>query len=147
MKMGFIMACFNVRSFFAPIVCLAVLAGCGGGTDLPDIGDVSGKVTLDGKPLDGARIEFVPAKGRPSYGLSDDEGNYTLRYSASVNGAMLGKHKVAIRSEREPVLGEGDTPSVEARKELLPAKYHEQSELTADVVAGSNTIDFQLTSE
>jgi hypothetical protein len=32
-------------------------------------------------------------------------------------------------------------------RELLPAKYHAKSTLTADVAPGSNTIDFPLTAK
>ena len=128
-------------------VFLLPLAGCSGGANLPELGQVSGTVTLDGQPLDGATIEFVPEKGRPSSAITDESGNYKLRFSATTNGAVLGKHDVAIRSFRDPVSAEGDQPGVEGRDELLPARYHENSELTAEVAAGSNTIDFTLTSE
>ncbi len=55
-------------------VCLTMLLsmGCGGG-DMPELGDVSGKVTLDGKPLVGINILFTPEKGRPAGGVTDEE--------------------------------------------------------------------------
>ena len=131
----------------AALLSVIALVGCGGGPDLPEMGQVSGTVTLDGQPLDGATIEFVPQSGRPSSAITDAEGKYTLRYSARTNGATLGKHNVSIRSERDPVSAEGDQPGVEGRKELLPARYHEESTLVEEVAAGSNTIDFALTSD
>lgn len=43
--------------------------GCGSGVALPELGTVSGVVTLDGKPLPGVTVKFVPANGRTSSGL------------------------------------------------------------------------------
>jgi hypothetical protein len=118
-----------------------LLAGCGG-TEHPDVADVRGTVTLDGQPLANASIMFQPTTaGRPSLGTTDDQGNYTLLYLDGVEGAMLGTHKVVIRTE---VPGEDGEPPVV--REKLPPKYHNRSELTAEVAQGKNTIDFPLSS-
>ena len=39
---------------------LALLAGCGGNSNLPKLMPVTGTVTLDGKPLSGVMLSFVP---------------------------------------------------------------------------------------
>ena len=124
-----------------------VVSGCGGPPPGPDLGTVTGTVTLDGKPLADASITFTPANGRPSVGTTDASGKYTLSYTIQKPGAMLGKHKVTITTQKPASGGEGDEPAVRGREELLPAKYHAESELTADVQAGPNTIDFALESK
>lgn len=123
-----------------------LLCGCGGGADTPDLGQVSGVVTLDGQPLEGAVIEFIPQGGRPSSGTTDSEGKYDLRYTVEEDGALIGSHEVRITTAREQTGGEGDQPLVEAREEQLPPKYHTKSELKENVEAGSQTIDFALES-
>ena len=123
---------------------LSLVLGCGvGGADIPDIGHVVGTVTMDSKPLSGALVTFQPEGGRPSAGRTDENGKYELVYSRNNNGALPGMHVVSIST-----LDEGDPDSgIEATKETIPAKYNVQSELTTTVVAGDNTIDFDLDSE
>jgi hypothetical protein len=122
------------------ILVAACFAGCGG-PDHPDVGRVSGVVTLDGQPLADATVMFQPTSGRASIATTDSAGKYSLTYLDGVPGALLGQHKVIIRTE---IPGEdGQPPQV---KEKLPKRYHDQTELTAEVKPGSNTINFDLTS-
>jgi hypothetical protein len=117
--------------------CAVLCCGCGGGaSDTPELGQVSGTVTLDGQPLAGANLEFVPQEGgRPSVGTTDEAGHYELRYSQDEPGAKVGTHTVSIRtfSYSAP-----DVP------EKLPAKYNAQTTLTATVKPGENTTPFDL---
>ena len=64
-----------------------------------------------------------------------------MEYTVRDKGALIGKHIVYIRTEMEAT---EDTP---ATRERLPNKYHNNSELTADVKAGSNIVDFELFSK
>ena len=111
-----------------------MLSGCG--TDGPALGTVSGTVSLDGEPLEGATVIFQPEVGKASFGKSDQEGHYDLRYSKDRKGAVVGHHVVEIRLA-------GDTTPVEP----LPARYNTESELTADIKKGENQKDFPLHSE
>lgn len=120
------------------------LAGCG--KSGPEILAVSGVVTLDGQPLDQARVVFVPEKGRSAVGLTDSNGAYKLQFTEDRWGAMAGPHKVMITTERSQTGGEG-TPLVPGRKELLPKRYHEATELQANVAPDKQTFDFALTSK
>jgi hypothetical protein len=115
-----------------------LLSGCGG-PEHPDVGRVSGVVTLDGQPLAEATVMFQPTQGRASIATTDSAGKYSLTYLDGVPGALLGAHKVIIRTE---IPGEDGQPPI--AKEKLPKKYHEQTELTAEVKPGSNTFDFEL---
>ncbi|MCA9023501.1 MAG: hypothetical protein KDA74_25305 [Planctomycetaceae bacterium] len=127
---------------------LVLLSACGGGSDTPPLGTVTGVVTLDDKPLADAEVTFQPEKGRPSLGKTDSEGNYTLVYTASDNGALIGTHKVLITTAVEAFSDEsGAGNDREARPEILPPKYNAQTTLTAQVKPGTNTIDFPLKSK
>lgn len=124
------------------VACLMVLQGCGGPSG-PPVGQVMGTVTLDGKPVPGARVTFEPAKGAagaPAGGRTDGQGKYELWTSKDRKGAAPGNHTVRIETDPNPDPETGKTPPP------LPAKFNAQSKLTAEVKAGSNTIDFPLTS-
>jgi hypothetical protein len=135
---------FRSRSVMVLLVdalMLVCLAGCGT-PEHPEVGRVSGHVTLDGQPLPEATVMFQPTEGRASIATTDSAGKYSLIYLDGVPGAKLGAHKVIIRTE---IPGEDGQPPI--AKEKLPKKYHQNTELTAEVVRGSNTFNFELQSE
>jgi hypothetical protein len=115
--------------------------GCGGG-----LASVSGVVTLDGKPVEGATVSFTPATGDGggvggSYGKIDAQGTYSLRtVVGDRSGSVPGKHKVTIS------LSKSDATNPEgASKELIPTKYNTKSELTFDVPSsGTDKANFEL---
>ncbi len=127
------------------LVVTAMIAGCG--QSGPEILPVTGVVTLDGKPLDQARVVFVPDKGRPAVGLTDSSGQYKLQFNETKWGALSGPHKVQITTERQASGGEGGEPLIPAQKELLPKKYNESTELQANVAPDKVKFDFDLTSK
>lgn len=127
---------------------LAFCAGCGNSS----VGKVTGKVHLDGQPLEGAVVTFYPIlegsaspssnRGGASYGRTDAQGEYVLVYNRNENGAEIGKHKVVITTLEE---GGGYGPG---SPEKLPKRYNVDTELVAEVQSGRNVIDFlDLTSE
>lgn len=123
---------------------LAGLVGCGGGgaglTDETLI-PVSGVVTLDGAPLEGAEIVFEPqGAGGMSFASTNAKGEYSLLYNQQQNGAVAGEHVVRIRK-----IGGPDTNFDTLN--MLPEKYGEKSTLTATVGADSKTHNFDLTSK
>jgi hypothetical protein len=80
------------------ILCLALLAaplaaGCGG----PKFLKVTGRVTHKGQPVPSTQLRFMPDNGeRPSNGQTDDDGNFTLRYSRTQEGAPPGGYAVFL---------------------------------------------------
>ena len=130
---------FVLRASNFALVMLFFVVGCGG-PEHPEVGRVSGVVTLDGQPLAEATVMFQPTNGRASIATTDSAGKYALTYLDGVPGALLGTHKVIIRTE---IPGEDGQPPI--AKEKLPKKYHEQTELTAEVGPGTNTFNFELT--
>jgi hypothetical protein len=126
---------------------LLVFAGCGRTNMAP----VSGRVTLDDKPLARAMVIFQPASegknpGPGSAGKTDDNGQFTLQLMTSnVQGAVPGKHKVSITAYE----GGDEVPSSGSRavfrKALVPLKYNAETELTFEVPPqGTNSAHFDL---
>ncbi len=111
--------------------------------DQPDLGTVSGVVTMDGAPLAGALVSFAPAEGRASHGVTDPEGRYELLYIGSTKGAKVGPHNVHITT----YVADDSDPDARNIKETIPAKYHKDTILTADVKEGNNNCDFKLESK
>ncbi|MCA8984713.1 MAG: carboxypeptidase-like regulatory domain-containing protein [Planctomycetaceae bacterium] len=131
------------------VVCciglLLVLPGCGG-TSLPATVSVSGIVTFNGEPLADATVVFYPAEGKPATGKTGPDGVYKLTTFQADDGALPGKHKVAIsKSSAAP---ESNSPEDMAKiKREIPDKYSnaDTSGLTADVQVGQTAdIDFNL---
>ena len=119
------------------IACLSLAAGCGG----PGA-SVEGLVTLDGRPLPGARISFHPdSPGPVAYGLSLDDGSYWLKTGARQSGLAPGGYRVTVFA-LEVVDGDGQaagpllTPSVYADPRKTP--------LRCQVEAGRNEIPLNL---
>jgi hypothetical protein len=86
--------CSIRRGFRLPgIAALALMAaGCGG----PGA-SVEGLVTLDGRPLPGARITFHPdAAGPVAYGVSLSDGSYRLKTGAKESGLEPGGYRVTV---------------------------------------------------
>lgn len=113
---------------------LALFVGCADG---PELANVTGKVTYNGKPVIGATIYFIPLDdGKQSIGYTDDDGQYELQYTLQRSGALIGRHRISIqifpRKGIEPV--------------PVPAKYGGSSEVQVDVVSGSNRFDIELAS-
>lgn len=122
-------------------------SGCGSSVKT-DLGQVQGTVTLDGSPLANAQVVFSPDGGRPSTGVTDDAGKYTLTYIRDTKGAKIGKHSVRIESVPPPSEPTAENPEgVGAFVEKIPAKYNAETQLTAEVKPGENTCDFQLVSK
>lgn len=89
-----------MRHFIRTLAVLALavpIIGCGGGSNHPPIAEVTGVVTKQGQPLVGARVEFYPVNnGAASYGQTDAQGKFELRYSTGGFGAAVDKHSVTI---------------------------------------------------
>jgi hypothetical protein len=111
-------------------------AGMWSSVKLPPLGRVTGVVTLNDQPLPGAMVTFIPlvdpkknSKAEQtgnSVGMTDQQGKFSLQYSAETLGAVVGKHYVKI------------TATDQAGHELVPDSYNVNSVLSGEVKAGSN---------
>jgi len=128
-------------------ICL-LACGCGGEKLAP----VSGQVTLNNQPLPNATVTFQPIPkegsieaGPESVGQTDNQGRFTLEMpKTNSKGAVVGKHKVMISAlQGPPPDPKDDNPK--PRKELVPARYNTETELTFEVPAGgTDKADFAL---
>lgn len=125
------------RSLF--LIGVSTLLGCGG----PQFGQVSGLVTMDGKPLPDIAVRFEDEGGSAAIARTDQTGRYELRYTVDQIGAPVGKHKVTIFTPAPVSEGTGER----AKAEIVPAKYNAKSTLTQEVKAGKQTCNFELTSK
>jgi len=132
-----------------------VSAGCGGGAaDLPELVPAGGKVTLDGAPLAGAQVTFVPVgttRGNDVNGYSDEAGRYELE-SRHGAGAPVGEYRVVITKLVMPDGSDfpvdSDVPPMDSpARQILPPQYSDfdQTVLKATVPqGGSHRLDFAL---
>jgi hypothetical protein len=110
--------------------------------NLPPLGSVSGKVTLDGKPLPNATVRFIPLeegnknserKGASvALGFTDENGQYRLFYVKDTTGAAVGPSRVEIEAKDQT-----------GRNRVRP-DFNVQSTLQREVKSGSQQIDFDV---
>ena len=105
---------------------------------------LSGKITVDGQPLEHGLICFYPKGNGQVSGGPITKGAYSI---PEEKGANAGPYKVEIhwtkptgKRVRDPYGEE----IMDEYKEGLPDKYHKNSELTADVSAKRTKFDFEL---
>jgi hypothetical protein len=134
------------RYFFVPLLVLP-LASCGGPYK---VAPVSGRITLNGDPLDHASITFQPVAaeggadpGPGSGAFTDAEGRFTLLLvGKETKGAVVGKHKVRIYLTPEANVVDKAKKPIKA----LPERYNAKTTLEYDVTtSGTTSADFHLT--
>jgi hypothetical protein len=125
----------------AAAACLGL--GCGAG-DGPQLGNVTGTITMNGAPVPGLNVTFVPeAKGSPSYGGTDENGVYRLMFNRQRTGAEVGKHNVVIEN-REPETDDSGNRILSGVVVTVPQKYSQPGTLSTEVRPGQNKLDFAL---
>ena len=125
------LARFAVASF-ASLLC----AGCG-----PATMQVSGKVTLDGQPVQAGIISFAPAEGTvPPVTANIADGAY---YVVMEPGKKLVQISAPVVAGTRKEYNSPDAPTVEVTRETVPPRYNSRSELTLDVT-GALEKDFAL---
>jgi hypothetical protein len=135
-------------SFIVPlVVSLVGSTGCAKDDGRVKVYPVSGKVRVQGKPVEGARVvlyaldEELKKPGMPiPDGMTDAEGNFKLRSYDPDDGAPEGEFKVCITwLEAQPDGRIADTPTA---KDRLDGRYAspQKSNLTATVEKGGGEI-------
>ncbi len=94
------------------------------------LGEVSGRVTLDGKPVRGITLIMQPDEGRPSQGTTDANGNYVMHYTLDKDGVRIGKANVYFESFRPGI----------------PFRYFSPFE-ELEIRWGANRFDVRITSD
>src|SRR5262245_31539415 len=114
------------------VATLWVAAGCSGSG--PRMGEVTGSVTVDGKPAESGAISFFPLDGKsPTAGGMIKDGRYTAK-------VPVGNAKVEIRVPKvvgkKKLYDRPDSPEQPILQEVLPPKYNDQTELKFEVQSG-----------
>lgn len=137
------------------LACFAIILGCSSPADTsnrPATVPVTGTVTYNGSPLEGATVAFLPKKpGDPgASGRTDASGKFSLTAFEPGDGAVPGSYLVTVTKTEAQGGGEAQDDSeapVTAPKSLIPEKYNnpQGSGLTADVKEGDpNEFTFEL---
>jgi hypothetical protein len=129
------------------LACLALLLpGCSGGIDLAP---AEGIVTLNGEPIEGAAVMFIPDAGGPAAtGVTNAQGQFAL-HTTNEPGALVGPHRVTvIKNEMSGLVDGLPGPGGVKTTWTTPQRYSrpETSGLVAEVKKGRNTFDFPLLS-
>ena len=140
-----------------------VLTGCPSSSRPPTY-RVTGTVTLQGKPVAGAAITFVPTgEGEAASAITDSEGKYALTTWEAGDGARPGEYRVKVSKQEQKAVDpakmvqnlsieEEQKIYVESKKatppakSLLPRKYQDDqtSGLTHTVDKKPTTFDIKI---
>lgn len=119
---------------------------------------VTGKVTLDGEPLEGAMLIFFPQStgGVMGYGVTDSTGNYAMETRGAdgpVPGIGSGSYRVMVSRFLKPdgtaPLDPSEPPANSGARESLPPQYSSptDSKLRAVVGASGGQFNFDVKSK
>jgi hypothetical protein len=146
------------RGLTLPDVSLRQIAKVGGGIGIasvliwgtmtlfaggPPTGRPSGRVLLDGKPVVGCDMRFVPADDpdQAFIGISGGGGDYQVSYR-TFNGLPVGRYQVTI-TRYETADGKELDYGEESEAQTSDAKAVSYS-FETDIARGSNAVDFEL---
>jgi hypothetical protein len=125
-------------------LCLALLVGCG--ERLPT---VSGKVTIDGKPVPEGMISFQPvAGGAIAVAPIQPDGSYEVKTGTDA-GLKEGEYTIVVQAPKGIIPAPTPQNPNPKFERWVPAWYGnpETSELKYTVTPGSHTHDLELTSK
>jgi hypothetical protein len=155
------------------VMVLGLVAGpfWGCGYRRPSRVPTGGSVQLDGSPVAGASLIFLPTGGgRPAMATSDADGNFAVSTFGGKDGLPPGAYRVAVtklaltaraarrlersQEQQSAPAGEGeDPPEIEFGEQdyenLLPAKYGdlETTELVVEIPMAGGPLILALTSD
>jgi hypothetical protein len=127
----------------AACVVLATVLGCR--SSAPELHPVTGKVVFkDGRPVQGAMVEFAVENGFGARGKTDSDGRFELA-TGGQKGAVVGAHRVAVV---QMVVADGAAAHAKAHHGWLAIhpKYaaFDTSGLIREVKAGPNDFTIEL---
>jgi hypothetical protein len=137
-------------------VLLAALVGCSGAAGFAA---VSGVVTVDGNPYSNAVVSFQPLgtkdnpnPGRGSSAYTDANGRLVLKCDNTIDGAVVGKHRVRIMTRGNDVVGQDpdtgssdETPKGGRKVDPIPPEWNALSQVEFDVPKdGTDKANFDI---
>lgn len=137
------------------ILCGSALAGCGGAADAPKTVPASGVLTYQGSPVPKASLTFAPQGADKSAiagtGVTDADGNFQAKTSASAAGLMPGEYKVIVQAfKRMPAeIPPSELSKMKPEDNLAVPKKYTAKETTDAVITvepgGSSSLSIDLT--
>lgn len=108
-----------IHAFSLVAISSLLLMGCGGGTR-----SVRGVVTLDGAPVAGATVLFMPdGPGHPASGFTSSDGTFRLTTYKEDDGALPGNYRVLIqKTEAAKDPGSAERSALERAKAKIEEK-------------------------
>ncbi len=137
----------TIARFVSLTAFATILAGCGGSGDGLPREPISGKVSLNGQPIEKGMITFVLKNApEPVVTALIEKGEFQL---PRAEGPIAGSHGVSIwaKGPTGKTVKNPDDPeqTVPEMKDLVPPQYNLNSTLTADVkTSDANTFTFDL---
>ena len=126
-------------------VCIGLFSGCG------DSGiSISGKITVNGKPLESAEIKFLPLNSADNEhaGAVVTNGEYVVENDERIKE---GEYQVQIRAFRASGkklwdgMGDGTNKTmVDELAQFIPNRYNDSSELKVSLKKGDNEFSTDL---
>lgn len=123
------------------LVLLIALVGCGGRSTGQRQYSVSGKVTVDGKPLEIGDLSLVPSDGvGGAFGAEIVDGAFRIKTTAGPKTVRIESYRLS-----QTLVGPDGKPGTE---QFLPARYNSKSTLTATIPDGDQVpLEFILTTK
>lgn len=135
------MTSVRMNRILAPIA-LILLVGCG-----PNIADVRGKITFDGKPVTAGIVTFAPKvpenqfdAGKPATAMPDENGEFRLSTFRKGDGALIGTHNVTYQAPGPP--RDNHPQTAENYKKFGNVRL--KADYTVEVKSGVNNITLEL---
>jgi len=122
---------------------------------LPGLLVVTGRVTLDDKPVSDVLVRYVPKQGTPGNGgtaHTDTNGDYILKGSNGEKGTYRGAYSVIFLKYEMPngsSVEKDVQPESVGAKQVLPTIYTDAStsQVEATVTEDTHAFDFSLKSK
>lgn len=130
----------NVLRSWSVVVAIVALVLSGGCSSSEPTGSVSGKVTLDDKPLTAGVVSFISEAGFSAIGNIGSDGSFTLDQEVPP-----GSYRVSVSPpELTEVLG----PDAELPESPIPEGYFDETstDIVQEIKEGENTVTIALKS-
>jgi len=142
------------RLIAGSLFALIFICSTGCGSDKPTQGliSISGNITLNGMPVEHAKVVFFPlleTKGNGGCATTNPLGKYVIKNPQGGLGLAEGQYKVTVSKRMNPdgTAPNPDEPPIESKaKEIFLPKYSDESKstLTATVSALSKNFDWTI---
>jgi len=123
------------------LITVAVSAGCGAPTVNYSMIPVEGTITFEGEPLSSAEVMFDSPDGPRGFGVSDENGRFSVKTRQFGAGLPAGKYRVLVTSsEKTRIRGAG-------KPVTLATSYRESGVARVSIEAGMQPLAFDLTAK